>query len=110
MGKKVHGRKDFLWCSVLHFGGRGHGWEDPGCCVTSSILLSVTVSEESNFTDQSIGIGPPQSATPAHRSKQNVTRNHSLAEHPQHRPAHVKRPEPLQKIEVTLSLLLVIIS
>lgn len=45
----------------------------------SSILLSVTVSEVSNFTDQCIGIAPPQSATPAHRSKQNVTRKNILS-------------------------------
>lgn len=48
-------------------------------CNFNSILLSVAASKESaRFTDQSVGIRHPQSATLAHRSKQDGTRNHSL--------------------------------
>ena len=114
------GRDDFLWRSVVQFGGLSlalkvllflastswRGWETLSTmvCNLDSILLSDTTHQGVQLHPhsvtglavqfvESVAVRNPQSAAPAHNSKQESSGHHSLIKHPQHSPADVEGPQ-----------------
>ena len=51
---------------------------------------------------ESVSVPGPQAPAPADNSTRDGTGHPELTEHPQHRPADVKGPQPFQKMETPL--------
>ena len=128
----VIGRKDLLWCSVVHLGGLSlrlkvlwydfsvvcRGWEALSIIPSSfpSILLSKTFTKGSSSTlrkepaffdelIESIGISSLHAAGPAHYSVEDDAGHHQVIKHLQHGSADIERSESPEKLQAALTFL-----